>query len=192
MTKIAIVTSSVRPGRQSRVVADWVKAQAEVRGDAQYEVVDIADLDLPVWDEAAPPIMGRYDKQTTKDWAAVVDAYDGFVFVLGEYNHSVPGALKNAIDHLNAEWHNKAAGFVSYGSMGGARAVEHLRGIMSELQVAHVRNQVTMPMMTDFPDWQFSPSDASVVGLEAMLDQVVVWTKAMEAVRAGTFAAALN
>jgi len=186
MTKIAIVTGSVRPGRQSRTVADWVKAQADARGDADYDVVDIADLHLPVWDEAAPPAMGRYEKQATKDWAAVVGSYDGFVFVLGEYNHSVPGALKNAIDYLNAEWHNKAAGFVSYGSMGGARAVEHLRGILSELQVAHVRNQVTMPMMTDFPDWQFSPSQASVAGLAAMLDQLVVWTKAMERVRSGT------
>jgi NAD(P)H-dependent FMN reductase len=185
MTKIAIVTGSIRPGRQSRTVADWVKRQADPRGDAQYDVVDIADFHLPVWAEAALPSTGRYEKPTTLHWSAAIGSYDGFVFVHGEYNHSVPGALKNAIDHLSAEWQNKAAGFVSYGSVGGARAVEHLRGVLSQLQVAHVRNQVIMPMATDFPHRQFSPSEASVTGLAAMLDQLIVWTKAMELVRSG-------
>jgi len=188
VTKIAIIAGTVRPGRQSRTVADWVKAQADPRGDAQYDVVDIADFDLPVWSEPMPPITGQYGQPVTQRWAETIGAYDGFVFVTGEYNHSVPGALKNAIDYLNAEWHNKAAGFVSYGSMGGARAVEHLRGVMSELQVAHVRNQVTMPMMTDFPDWQFSPTPPSVAALAAMLDQLIPWTKAMELVRSGQLA----
>src|SRR5438876_5862465 len=150
MSKIAVMTGSVRPGRNSLKVAELVKSDADKRGDAEYEIVDIADYDLPVWDEALPPMMRQYEKQSTKDWATKIDQFDGFVFVVAEYNHSITGALKNALDHLGAEFHNKAAGFVSYGAMGGARAVEHLRGILSEFQVAHVRHQVTMPMFTDF------------------------------------------
>jgi NAD(P)H-dependent FMN reductase len=191
MSRIAIVTGSVRPGRHSLNVANWVKIEADKRDDAEYEVVDIADHDLPVWDEAAPPRLRRYEKQATKEWAATIERFDGFVFVTGEYNHSITGALKNALDHLNTEFHNKAAGFVSYGSMGGARAVEHLRGVLSELQVAHVRHQVTMPMFTDFPGFtEFVPTEMSHTALHAMLDQLLPWTKAMELVRRGDLVAA--
>jgi NAD(P)H-dependent FMN reductase len=188
MLKIAIVTGSIRPGRQSLKVAQWVKAEADKRSDADYAVVDIADFDLPVWDEAMPPVLHRYEKQVTKDWAAAMAQFDAYIFVAAEYNHSVTGALKNAIDYLNVEFHNKAAGIVSYGSMGGARAAEHLRGILSELQVAHVRNQVTMPMFTDFPERQFTPSEMSARSLNAMLDQLLPWAKAMELVRNGQLA----
>jgi NAD(P)H-dependent FMN reductase len=183
MLKIAIVTGSVRPHRQSLAVARWAKAEADGRGDADYEVVDIADFGLPVWDEPVPPRMQRYDKQVAKDWAATIDRFDGFVFVAPEYNHSITGALKNALDYVSVEFHDKAAGIVSYGSMGGARAAEHLRGILSELQIAHVRNQVTMPTFTDFPGRQFAASQMSVTALHAMLDQLLPWTQAMRLVR---------
>ena len=104
----------------------------------------------------------------------------------GEYNHSISGALKNALDHVLAEFNNKAAGFVSYGAMGGTRAVEHLRGILSEMQVAHIRNQVTMPMFTDFKGFtEFAPTEASVTALHATLDQLLPWVRAMELVRNG-------
>ncbi|MCD6640516.1 MAG: NAD(P)H-dependent oxidoreductase [Nocardioides sp.] len=145
MTKIAIVTGSVRPGRKSLEVAHWVQSIASKRSDATFEIVDIADFELPVWDEAVPPsVKPGGEKPHTKAWSDKIAAYDGYVFVVSEYNHSITGALKNALDHLKPELENKAAGFVSYGSVGGARAVEHLRGILSELQVAHVRNSVAM------------------------------------------------
>src|SRR3954471_5269749 len=140
MTKIAIVTGSIRPGRQSLNVANWVKSIADRRGDAEFEVVDIADFNLPVWHEATPPSWGPAQGAEGQAWSAKMAEFDGFVFVVSEYNHSITGALKNALDYLAAEVNNKAAGFVSYGSAGGARAVEHLRGILSEMQVAHVRN----------------------------------------------------
>lgn len=185
MTKIAIVTGSVRPGRQSLNVANWVKSIADQRPDAEFEVVDIADFHLPVWDEAMPPSMGQAEKAHSNAWSAKMAEFDGYVFVVSEYNHSITGALKNALDYLYTELNNKAAGFVSYGSAGGARAVEHLRGILSEMQVAHVRNAVTMSLFTDFENFStFTPTEPAAASVEPMLDQLVAWTKAMETVRA--------
>ncbi|HLV03767.1 MAG TPA: NAD(P)H-dependent oxidoreductase [Actinomycetaceae bacterium] len=185
MTKIAIVTGSVRPGRQSLNVANWVKSIADQRPDAEFEVVDIADFHLPVWDEAMPPSMGQAEKAHSKAWSAKMAEFDGYVFVVSEYNHSITGALKNALDYLYTELNNKATGFVSYGSAGGARAVEHLRGILSEMQVAHVRNAVTMSLFTDFENFStFTPTEPAAASVEPMLDQLVAWTKAMETVRA--------
>jgi len=189
MTKIAIVTGSIRPGRQSLNVANWVKSIADQRTDAEFEIVDLADFELPVWDEALPPSMGPGAKAHSKAWSARMDEFDGYVFVVSEYNHSITGALKNALDYLKPELENKAAGFVSYGSVGGARAVEHLRGILSELQVAHVRNSVLMSLFTDFENFTvLAPTEPATAAVGPMLDQLVVWTKAMEAVRAGRFA----
>lgn len=184
MTKIAILTGSVRPGRQSLNVASWVKNIADQRSDAEFEIVDIADFKLPVWDEVAPPSMAPSAKPEGKSWSEKMSEFDGYVFVVSEYNHSITGALKNALDYLQPELHNKAAGFVSYGSAGGARAVEHLRVILSEMQVAHVRNAVLMSLFTDFENFSvLSPSEPATAAVEPMLDQLVSWTKAMETVR---------
>jgi NAD(P)H-dependent FMN reductase len=189
MTKIAIVTGSIRPGRQSLNVASWVRSIAEQRQDAEFEIVDIADFNLPVWAEATPPSWGPADSAEGKAWSARMAEFDGFVFVVSEYNHSITGALKNALDYLSPEMNNKAAGFVSYGSAGGARAVEHLRGILSEMQVAHVRNAVLLSLFTDFENFSvLKPTEPATATVEPMLDQLVSWTKAMEAVRAGNFA----
>ena len=94
--------------------------------------------------------MGQYEQPHTKRWAEKIASFDGFVFVTPEYNHATSGALKNAIDFLYAEWNNKAAGFVSYGAAGGARAVEHLRLVLGELQIADVTSQVALSLLTDF------------------------------------------
>ena len=188
MTKIAIVTGSIRPGRQSLNVATWVKSLADRRDDAQFDIVDIADFNLPLWQEATPPSWGAAQSAEGQAWSATMAGYDGFVFVVSEYNHSITGALKNALDYLSPELVNKAAGFVSYGSAGGSRAVEHLRGILSEMQVAHVRNAVLMSLFTDFENFSvFTPTEPATASVEPMLDQLVGWTKALEAVRAGDF-----
>lgn len=193
MTKIAIVTGSVRPGRQSLNVAHWVRSIADQRSDAEFEVVDIADYDLPVWDEVVPPSFAPGgEKAHSQAWASKMAEFDGYVFVVSEYNHSVSGALKNALDYLYTELNDKAAGFVSYGSAGGARAVEHLRGILSEMQVAHVRNAVLLSLFTDFENFStLSPTEPATASVEPMLDQLVTWTKAMELVRAGELAVAV-
>ena len=190
MTKIAIVTGSTRPGRVNKQVADWVLAQAAARTDAEFEVVDIADFNLPLLDEAYPAAYQNYQNDHTKTWSAKIAEFDGFIFVTGEYNHTVTPALTNALSYLNVEFNNKAAGIVSYGSMGGARAAEHLRNILSELQIAHVRNQVMFSLFTDFENFaDFKPTDQNAGTLAPMIDQLIPWTKAMESVRAAAVAA---
>ena len=184
MLKVAIIIGSTRPGRKADAVARWVHSLASKRDDAEYELVDIADYDLPLLDEPLPPSLGQYSKEHTKRWAAAIDRFDAFVFITPEYNHSTSGALKNAIDYLYKEWNNKAAGFVGYGGAGGARAVEHLRLIMAELQVAGVRNQVSLSMVHDFEQYTtFKPSPSHEGPLHKMLDQVVAWGSALRSVR---------
>src|SRR6476659_7077427 len=122
MLKIAIILGSTRPNRIGEGVARWVYDIAARRTDAHYDLIDLKDQNLPLLDEPAPPSLGQYSQPHTKAWAAKIIQYDGFVFVTAEYNHGIPGALKNAIDYLYKEWNNKAAGIVSYGSAYGARS----------------------------------------------------------------------
>ena len=185
MTKIAIILGSTRPGRNGAAVATWVLDIASRRSDAEFELVDLADFPLPHLDEAVPPSMGVYSNDHTKAWSAKIAEFDGYVFVTPEYNHSTSGVLKNALDYLYSEWNNKAAAFVSYGSVGGARAVEHLRLIASELQLATVRAQVAISLMTEFENYSvFKPNDYLLPQVDTMLDQLVRWTKALEPLRA--------
>ncbi len=187
MMKIAIIIGSTRPGRVGEAVGRWIYDLARQRSDAEFELVDVQDLDLPLLDEPVPPSMGEYSKPHTKAWAAKVDSFDAFVFVTAEYNHGIPGALKNALDFLYAEWNNKVAGFVSYGSAGGARAVEQLRLVMSELQIAHVRNQVMFSLHTDFENFSdFKPHPRKKDSVTEMLDQVIAWGQALKSLRQKT------
>src|SRR5882724_6612828 len=146
MGKIAVIIGSTRPGRVGESVAKWVYELAKKRTEAEFELVDIKAFNLPLLDEPVPPSMGQYSQPHTKKWAAKIASFDAYVFVTPEYNHGTSGALKNAIDYLYAEWNNKVAGFVGYGSMMGARAVENLRLIMAELQIATVRAQVGLSL----------------------------------------------
>ncbi len=181
MIKIGIIVGSIRPGRNAEAVAKWVYELAAARGDAEFELVDIKDYDLPLLDEPVPPSMGQYSKEHTKKWSAKIASLDAFVFVTPEYNRGTSGALKNAIDFLYAEWNNKSAGFVGYGSMLGARAVESLRLVMGELQVADVRAQVGLSLFTDFENFSvFKPADHHGASVSTMLDQVVAWGGALK------------
>ena len=185
MLKIGIITGSTRPGRVNLQVAEWVKHIADKRSDVTFEIVDIADYQLPLYDEAIPAAYGQYAHEHTKKWAAKIGSLDGFIFVTPEYNHSFSPALKNAIDFIYGEWNNKAAGFVSYGSGGGIRAVEQLRQIMSEIQIADVRAQVFMSLFSDFENFSvFKPDPRHEASLETVLDQVISWSKALKSVRA--------
>ena len=184
MLRIAVVVGSTRPGRRSRQVAEWVLARATARGGADFEMLDLAEHELPLLDEPMPPSLGDYQHEHTKIWAETVSRFDGFVFVTAEYNHSVPGVLKNALDFLYAEWNNKAAGFVSYGSAGGVRAVENLRLIAAELQIADVRAQVALPFATDFENsTTFTPSESAEEALEPLLEQLISWSTALKTIR---------
>lgn len=184
MIKVGIIIGSTRPGRKGEAVAKWVYDIAAKKGDAQYELVDLLSFELPLLDEPVPPAMGQYTKPHTKAWAAKVAALDAFVFVTPEYNHGPSGALKNALDFVYREWNNKAAGFVGYGSAGGTRAVEQLRLVMGELQIADVRAQVALSLYTDFENFaNFKPAPHHEKSVLAMLDQVVAWGTALQEMR---------
>ncbi|MGG1680220.1 NADPH-dependent FMN reductase [Neobacillus sp. NRS-1170] len=175
---VGIILGSTRQGRVSPQVGEWVKGIADKRGDANYEIVDIADYQLPflgTTDGTEPGIAA---------WNEKLNSLDGFVFIVQEYNHSITGALKNALDFAREAWNNKAAGIVSYGSTGGARAAEHLRGIMGELMIADVRVHPTLSLFTDFENYTtFKPAELHLNNVNAMLDQVVAWSGALKALR---------
>src|SRR5687767_5067220 len=172
MIKVALIIGSTRPGRVGEAVGKWAFGIAGRRKDAQFELVDIQDFNLPLLDEPVPPSQGKYSKEHTKRWAAKIASFDGFVFVTPEYNHGIAGALKNAIDFVYAEWNNKAAGFVGYGSAGGTRAVESLRLVMAELQIADVRAQVALSLHTDFENFTvFKPASYHEKSLNGVFDQ---------------------
>jgi NAD(P)H-dependent FMN reductase len=184
MLKVAIIVGSTRPNRKAEDVARWVFDIAARRGDATFEIVDIGDFNLPLLNEPLPPSMGQYGLPHTIEWAAKIAGFDAFVFVTPEYNHSTSGALKNAIDYLFREWNDKAAGFVGYGSTGGTRAVEHLRGIMGEIKIADVRAQVALSLFTDFESFTtFKPQASQEGAVEAMLNDLIPWGRALQAMR---------
>jgi NAD(P)H-dependent FMN reductase len=184
MLRIAIIIGSTRPGRKAEAVAKWVYEIAQKRSDVEFELVDIKDFNLPLLDEPVSPIMGQYNKPHTKAWAAKIGSFDGYVFVTPEYNHGISGALKNAIDFLFREWNDKAAGFVGYGGAGGARAVEQLRLVMAEVQIATVRNQVLLSLFADFENFSvFKPAPQHEKSVNAMLEQVIAWGSALKTLR---------
>lgn len=182
--RIGIILGSTRPGRRGEQVAKWALEQASLRDDATYELVDLADFNLPHLDEQHSASQDRYEGEHTKTWSNAIAQYDGFVFVTPEYNHSTSGALKNAIDYLYKEWNNKSAGFISYGVAGGVRAVEHLRLIVGELQIADVRQQVAISLVTDFEAYTtLKAVPHHEASLTTMLNQVVSWAGALRGVR---------
>jgi NAD(P)H-dependent FMN reductase len=184
MVRIGIITGSTRPGRKAVDVAEWALVSAVEREDATFELVDIADYGLALLDEAVPALMGGYSQVHTRDWAARIASFDGFVFVTPEYNGSLPGSLKNAIDFLAAEWNDKPAGSIGYGIYGGVRAIEQLRQVLGQLKVADVRTSVTLQLSTDFENKStLRPGDGQEEALHKMLDELVGWAEALKSLR---------
>lgn len=176
--KIGIIIGSTRQGRVSPQVAAWVKGITDKRDDAQYDIIDIADFKLPLLGEEG------VDASGAKAWSETMSALDGYIFVISEYNHSLAASLKNALDYLKNELHNKAAGIVSYGSVGGARATEHLRGVLGEFLVADVRAHPALSLFEDFENFtKFKPRPINESVLQQLLDQLIPWTTALATLR---------
>jgi NAD(P)H-dependent FMN reductase len=174
---IGIIIGSTREGRVSPQVASWFKELADQRQDANYEIVDIKDYQLPMLGETN-------ETANIEKWNQKLMELDGFVFVTAEYNHGMPASLKNALDLARDAWNNKAAGIVSYGSAMGARAAEQLRNVLGELQIADVRVQVLLSLFTDFENWNvFKPAELHKKNVDQMLDQVLAWSKALKTIR---------
>ena len=177
LLNIGIIIGSTREGRVSPQVATWVLENAHKNKDTKYEIIDIKDYQLPFLGESD-------DTSNIQKWQDKLSTMDGFIFVVAEYNHSITAALKNALDLAREPWNNKAAGIVSYGSVGGSRAAEHLRGILGELQIADVRTHVALSMFTDFENWRvFKPQDLHLDQLKLLCDQVILWSKALKTIR---------
>lgn len=201
MLRIGIILGSTRPGRRGALVAPWVADVARdhplVRhGDGQIELIDLADTGLTMLEEPAPAMFGVYEHEHTRRWSQLIDGFDAFVFVTAEHNHSIPAPLKNAVDHLFAEWNDKAAGIVSYGVNGGIRAAEHLRQVLAEVKVATVRAQPSLSVFEDFviedplAAGEFAPRELQRAVVDQMLDELVTWAQALRTVRQNAAASA--
>lgn len=174
--KIGIIIGSIRQGRKGESVARWVESVASKRSEAEFEILDLKKFDIPLL--TSPKVPGaanrQYESENVRRWGAAIDACDGFIFVTPEYNHSVPGAFKNAVDSLGPEWTKKAVGFVSYGASNGIRAVEHWRQIVANFQMYGVRAQVEMSTFAEFDsEGNVTPAERREGELGTLLDQLI-------------------
>jgi NAD(P)H-dependent FMN reductase len=183
---LQVIAASTRPGRRGIAVARWVQQLAEAHGGFDVELVDLAEVGLPVFDEPNHPRLGRYEHQHTKDWSATVDRADAFVFVVPEYNHSFPASVKNALDYLSLEWADKPAGLVSYGGVSaGLRAATALKPVLAALRMVPVVEAVSIPFFAQFltDDDEFVPNAELEAGGKAMLDELARLTPALARLR---------
>ena len=189
--KIAVIVSSTRPTRFADIPTNWIVEKAREHGGLDVEVVDLRDYPLPFFDEVASNAWVPSVNEVAQKWQKKIAEFDGYIFVVAEYNRSITGALKNALDQAYVEWGHKVAGFVAYGSVGGARAVEHLRNISVELQMVPTRNAVHIGGGDFFkvhPGFGGSGNLADIAGsidapAKALLDDVTWWAKATKAAR---------
>lgn len=180
--KIGIIIGSVRESRNGEAVGKWIHDFAIGRQDegVEYELVDLKDYNLPFLGAAA----SEEQMAAVGAWLGKIASFDGYVFVTPEYNRSVGGAFKNALDYLDGEIRNKAVGYVGYGGLGGAFAIQSLRGINAERSLASVRTMVSFSLITDFENFSvFKPGTHHAVNANAMLDEVILWSRAFETIR---------
>jgi len=183
--KLQVIIASTRPGRVGPTVADWFVRLAEQHGGLEVGVTDLAELALPLLDEPHHPSIRQYLHQHTKDWSAIVDAADAFVFVMPEYNYTFTAPLKNAIDYLHTEWKYKPVGFVSYGGIsGGLRAVQSLKPVVTTLSMFPLPASVALPFVANsIVDGVLEPSELAVGTAKSMLDELVRVATALEPLR---------
>lgn len=184
---LLIVIASTRPSRVGGKVAAWVTDRARAHGAFEVRVADLADVGLPLLDEPYHPRLRRYQHEHTKAWSATVEAADAYAFVAPEYNHGIAAPLKNALDYLALEWHQKPAGIVSYGGVSaGLRASGQLKQVLAALQVVPVPRAVSIPFVGQkIEEGQLVPNDVMEKAAVAMLDDLQRWHHALEGLRAG-------
>lgn len=187
-TKIAVIVGSIRPNRFGDKPAKWIFDHAKLRGDIEVELVDLKDYTLPLFEAPASDLWVPASDPEVIRWQNKLNEFDGYIVVTPEYNHSVPGALKNAIDHAYRPFVKKAVAFVGYGSVGGARAIEHLRNIMVELQAVPVRHGIHIggsdfvPIMLGQKTWEETKGNFDAF-VPDFLQNLVWWSNATRAAR---------
>ncbi|MGO2863313.1 MAG: NADPH-dependent FMN reductase, partial [Brevibacterium sp.] len=185
MLNIAIIPGTSRPQALNPQIVAWAKEQLAGRDDVRAEVVDFGDFNLPLLDEVVPAGAKMYANDHTKAWGAKLDEFDAFIFVTPEYNHSISGSLKNALDFVATEFNHKVAGIINYGADKGVRAAEHLRHILANYKLAVVRDQASFSIFTDVAEGQFAPTEVSAAPFASMVDDLVSWGEALKSVREG-------
>jgi NAD(P)H-dependent FMN reductase len=185
MQKLHVVVASTRPGRAGLSVAKWAHAQAEKHAGFAVELVDLAEQNLPIFDEPNHPRQRKYEHAHTKAWSAKVDAADAFVIVTPEYNFSSPPALVNAFHYLSQEWEHKPLGFVSYGGIsGGLRSVQMTKLIVTALNMMPIPQGVTLPSFSQhMKDGVFAPPEPQEKSMKTMLDELARWSTALATLR---------
>ena len=191
MPRIAIIIGSTRPARFADKPAQWMLKQAQAREDIEVELIDLRDHPLPFFDEVATNLWVPSQNPEVRRWQETVGRFDGFIFVVAEYNHSITGALKNALDQAYKEWNRKPYTAIAYGGTGAARALEHLRGIGVELQMVSTHAAVHIgggDFMTVYPMFGNKPIEEIEANLlpsvKTALDELVWWAKATMAAKA--------
>lgn len=188
--RIAVIVGSTRPTRFADAPAQWILKQAQARGDMEVELVDLRDHPLPFFAEKASNMWLPSEDPEAVRWQKTVARYDGYIFVVAEYNHSITGALKNALDQAYKEWNRKPFTAIGYGSVGGARAIEHLRAIAVELQMVsthgamHIGGSDYRAVHPMFGKKPFTELEASLLpSAKTALDELVWWARATMAAK---------
>jgi NAD(P)H-dependent FMN reductase len=184
--KLHTIIASTRPNRMGPKVADWVHAHAVAHGKFEASLVDLAEFNLPVFDEPKHPRLGQYEHEHTRRWSASVKAADAFVFVTPEYNFGPPPSLINALTYLAAEWSYKPLGVVCYGGIsGGVRSAQVTRSIATTLKMMPIPEVVPVPSFSHFigEDGTFTPNDPMKQGATLMLDELHKWAGALKPLR---------
>jgi NAD(P)H-dependent FMN reductase len=183
---LQIIIGSTRPGRTGPSIADWIYQRAIAHGGFNVELIDLAEVQLPMFDEPKHPRFGEYEHQHTKDWSATISRGDAFIFVIPEYNYGFTAPVKNAIDYLHREWRGKAVGFVSYGGVAaGTRAVQMLKPVLTTLKMVPITESVSIPFVHRRLDsgGRLQPNEMMDQAATAMLDELATWTAALEPIR---------
>lgn len=179
--KIAVILGSSRPGRAGEGIAQWFLKQTNDYTEAQFEFIDLKEIQLPFLDEPIPPLMQQYQNEHTKKWSETVKKYDGYIVITPEYNHSFPAILKNSFDYVYHEWAKKPIAFVSYGAhAGGARAVEQLRLVAIELQMAPIREQILIPHVWNAMEGDAVKPEQTLGDIPKMMTDLIWWADTLQ------------
>lgn len=184
--KLNVILTSTRPGRNGKPVADWFTDFARQNpAGFDIEFTDLAEVALPVLDEPNHPKAKNYQHEHTKKWSAIVEGSDAFVFVLPEYNYTMPPSFVNAVDYLYSEWNYKPAGFVSYGGVsGGLRSVQTAKTLLTTLNVMPINEQVTIPMVFGhLADGKFNAEKVHEDSAKVMIAELARWASALAVLR---------
>ena len=187
MYKLKIITSTVRPGRKGPLIAAWIVEKAKQNGAFDVELLDLAEINLPMMNEPYQPLMKKYQHEHTKAWSAKIEEADAFIFVTAEYDYNYPAPLRNALEYLVQEWAYKAAGIVSYGGVSaGTRAANSLKGDLATFKIVPLSEGVNFPFFAQFINEQgvFTPNEVSHKAAETMLRELARWTKGLLLIKA--------